>query len=105
MRDFRIDQPWRDWFGVENLPATVPGTASDLYAKNVLNLVKLFVDRQLRVGEDVVSFLLARMERSLDAAQRIVAALDAAALTGRRNITIPLARRVLDDIEETHKGT
>jgi chromosomal replication initiation ATPase DnaA len=35
------------------------------------------------------------MERSFDAARRAVAALDAAALAGRRNITVPLAREVL----------
>ncbi len=58
-------------------------------------LAKQFADRQLRVGDDVRRFLLARMERSFDAARRIVAALDRAALAGRRNITVPLAREVL----------
>lgn len=58
-------------------------------------LVKLFADRQLRVGQDVILYLLGRMERSLSAARDIVAALDAAALAGRRNITVPLARDVL----------
>ena len=59
-------------------------------------LVKLFADRQLRVGDEVRDFLLARMERSFDSARRLVEALDAAALAERRNITIPLAGRVLD---------
>jgi len=58
-------------------------------------LVKLFADRQLKVDAEVVSFLLARMERSFDAARQMVAALDAAALAERRNITVPLARAVL----------
>ncbi len=58
-------------------------------------LAKQFADRQLRVGDEVRRFLLARMERSFDAARRIVAALDHAALAGRRNITVPLAREVL----------
>ncbi len=61
-------------------------------------LVKLFTDRQLRVPEEVISFLLMRMERSLDAAQRVVAALDAAALAERRNITRHLAARVLAEL-------
>jgi len=59
-------------------------------------LLKLFADRQLAVGEDVVVFLLHRMERSFAAARRIVAALDAAALAAHRRITVKLARRVLD---------
>jgi NAD(P) transhydrogenase subunit alpha len=31
--------------GVPNLPATAPQHASELYAKNVLNLIKLFVNK------------------------------------------------------------
>ena len=58
-------------------------------------LIKLFADRQLRVGDGVVEYLLARMERSFEAARILVAALDDAALAGRRNITVPLARQVL----------
>ena len=38
--------------GVENLPSTVPATASELYAKNVLNLVKLFVDAESGIATD-----------------------------------------------------
>ena len=58
-------------------------------------LVKLFADRQLRVDEAVVTFLLARIERSFDAVRRVVAAIDAAALAEKRNITVPLVRGVL----------
>ncbi|HYE00256.1 MAG TPA: DnaA/Hda family protein [Alphaproteobacteria bacterium] len=58
-------------------------------------LVKLFNDRQLRPGAEVVEFLLRHMERSFDAARRLVAAIDAAALAERRPVTVPLARAVL----------
>jgi len=58
-------------------------------------LVKLFSDRQVVVGEEVVLFLVRQMERSFDAARRLVAALDKAALSEQRGITIPLARAVL----------
>ena len=84
-------------------PAVAIGAPNDALIGAVL--AKLFVDRQLRVGDEVVAFLLTRMERSLDAARRIVAALDAAALTGHRNITIPLTRRVLNEIESNDKGS
>ena len=59
-------------------------------------LIKIFHDRQLRVGEDVVEFLTKRMERSFDTAGRLADALDAAALAAGRNITVPLARQVLE---------
>jgi chromosomal replication initiation ATPase DnaA len=60
-------------------------------------LVKLFADRQLAVGEEVVAYLALHLERSFAAAQRAVAALDAAALAEHRRITVPLAKRVLND--------
>ena len=62
-------------------------------------LVKIFSDRQLRVGDDVVDYLTRRMERSFDAAARIADALDRAALEGGRNITVPLAKRVLEQLD------
>ncbi len=62
-------------------------------------LVKLFADRQLRVGGEVVRFLSARMERSFEAARALVAALDRAALAGHRAVSVPLARRVLEQYE------
>lgn len=61
-------------------------------------LVKLFADRQLKVGDEVLTFLLARMDRSFDAARRLVAALDEAALHARRNVTVPLAGEVLREL-------
>jgi DnaA regulatory inactivator Hda len=58
-------------------------------------LVKLFADRQLAVGDDIVTYLTLRLERSFDAVLQAVATLDQAALAERRRITVPLARRVL----------
>jgi|SRR5580658_4805005 chromosomal replication initiation ATPase DnaA len=58
-------------------------------------LVKLFADRQLVVGDDIVTYLTLRLERSFDAVLQAVATLDRAALAERRRITVPLARRVL----------
>ena len=62
-------------------------------------LVKLFADRQLAVSAEVVRFLGARIERSFAAARRVVAAIDRAALAERRQITVPLARAVLQQTE------
>ncbi|HEY9537372.1 MAG TPA: DNA replication protein, partial [Kiloniellaceae bacterium] len=63
-------------------------------------LVKLFIDRQLDAGEEVVRFLMARMPRSVTAARHVAAAIDRAALTARRRqITLPLARAALHELE------
>ncbi|MGE0256088.1 MAG: DNA replication protein [Alphaproteobacteria bacterium] len=58
-------------------------------------LVKLFADRQLRVAEEVVAMLVARIERSFAAAAAAVDALDRAALAGGRAVTPALVREVL----------
>jgi DnaA regulatory inactivator Hda len=58
-------------------------------------LIKQFNDRQLRVGQDVIDFLLSRIERSSGAVAHIVAALDSTALERRSRITVPLAREIL----------
>ncbi len=63
-------------------------------------LIKQFNDRQLRVGQDVVDYLLSRLERSAAAIATAVAALDRAALVKRCNITVPLARTVLEAQED-----
>jgi DnaA regulatory inactivator Hda len=58
-------------------------------------LLKLFADRQLAVGDEVIVFLLSQIERSFAAARDTVAALDRASLAAQRRITIPLVRQVL----------
>jgi chromosomal replication initiation ATPase DnaA len=63
-------------------------------------LVKLFSDRQLRVDREVIDYLLARMERSFGAAERLVGRLDALGLALGRRITVALARRAIEEEEK-----
>ena len=58
-------------------------------------LVKHFSDRQILVGEEVINFLVSRIERDGASVLRIVEALDKAALAENRAITIALARIIL----------
>ncbi len=62
-------------------------------------LYKLFADRQLPVENNVIDFLVVRMERSLEAACQIVAQLDGKGLAQKRKITRHLAGEVLSGIE------
>ncbi len=75
------------------MPALAIGAPDDQVLAAVL--VKLFADRQIRVGEEVLAYLLGRMERSFAAAAALVERLDKAALAGRRAVTVPLAREVM----------
>jgi chromosomal replication initiation ATPase DnaA len=58
-------------------------------------IAKLFADRQLTVDANVVSFLVARMERSLAAAADIVEKLDRLSLERQTRITRALAAEVV----------
>jgi chromosomal replication initiation ATPase DnaA len=59
-------------------------------------LEKQFNDLGLRVGADVIAYLVMRIERSFAGAANAVARLDAMALAERRDITVPLARELLE---------
>ena len=79
-------------------PVVELGPPDDALLRAVL--VKHFADRQIAVGEAVVSYLLSRMERSLDAARRLVAEIDARALADKADVTRGLVARVLSDWQE-----
>lgn len=76
------------------------GAPDDLLLKAVL--AKHFKDRQLIVTPPVLSYLLVHMERSFDFAARLAAQLDHEALKEGRGITRPLARRVLNRMDQAH---
>jgi chromosomal replication initiation ATPase DnaA len=65
-------------------------------------LVKLFADRQLRVENAVIEYLLPRMERSFAAAQRLVKRMDRSALALGRAPTVSLARSALEEEQREH---
>jgi chromosomal replication initiation ATPase DnaA len=58
-------------------------------------LVKLFGDRQLAIGPELIDYIMPRMERSMAAAAAVVEALDKAALAERKGVTRHLAAKVL----------
>jgi chromosomal replication initiation ATPase DnaA len=60
-------------------------------------LFKLFSDRQLAVDPAVVAYIALRIERSLDAARAIVAALDREALSRGKRVTRAMAAELLRD--------
>lgn len=67
-------------------------------------LVKLFADRQVQVSSDVIGYAVNRMERSFSATRRVVQLADRLALAEKRRISIPLMKRVLEQIEHNGEG-
>lgn len=58
-------------------------------------MTKLFSDRQIFVAQDVIVFVLSRIERSFSSVRNIVDAIDRKALADKRAVTIPLVKEVL----------
>jgi chromosomal replication initiation ATPase DnaA len=93
--------PVRDW------GLTLPDLASRLQAAAHVALgrpdddllaavlTKHFTDRQVRVPDTLIPFLLARIERSLGAAQRVASMLDTESLARGKPITRAFAAEVL----------
>ncbi len=77
--------------------AALPAVALAAPGEDLLGalLLKLFADRQLRVGADLPAYALARVERSFAAVHALVEELDRAALAERRPISAALVRAVL----------
>lgn len=59
-------------------------------------LVKLFSDKQIRVGEDVLKYIMPRIERSFEAVRDLVDEADRRAMLEQRKISIPLMRDILN---------
>lgn len=77
-------------------PVTELGTPDDTLLRGVL--VKLFADRQLAVEEAVVSYLMVRMPRSLEAARLLVAEIDRRALERKAEITRAFVAKVAAEL-------
>jgi chromosomal replication initiation ATPase DnaA len=95
-----MEPPVRRSFAVPDLasrlraaPAVAIREADDILLGAIL--VKLFNDRQLRVGQDVVNYIVSHMERSFEEARRIVEAADAKAMIEKRAVSIPLLKDIM----------
>ncbi|PCI00465.1 MAG: DNA replication protein [Alphaproteobacteria bacterium] len=63
--------------------------------------LKLCHDRQLTVTPEVIAYILPRIERSYGFIRHLVTKIDEASLSEKRAVTVPLARDVLESIENS----
>ena len=76
------------------LPVAQIDTPDDTLVAGLL--LKHFKDRQLRVNEDVLNYIITRIPRDGFVIGQIVQQLDELSLANNRAITIPLARSILE---------
>ncbi len=60
-------------------------------------LAKHFTDRQCAVSEQILNYIVNRMERSFSAAQQLSAEIDTLALSRKVPVSLSIARQVLDN--------
>src|SRR5690606_2040703 len=83
---------------LSGMQAVALGEPDELLVEAVL--VKLLLDRQLVASPEVLRFVMTRIARSFAAAHRVAAAIDRAGLRAkRREITLPMARQALQELE------
>jgi chromosomal replication initiation ATPase DnaA len=75
-------------------PEATIGQADDALIRALL--VKLFLDRQLRVDPALIDYAAMRLERSFEATRRFVAVLDRMSLAMNRRLTVRLAGEALE---------
>ncbi len=77
------------------LPVVELGEPDDAVLRGVL--INLFEERHIRPPEDLLAYLLKRIERSSSSARNVVAALDEASASEGRSVSRALARQLLMD--------
>jgi chromosomal replication initiation ATPase DnaA len=60
-------------------------------------LFKHFAERQLKIHQEVIDYIFSRTERSFAYIERLVINIDKLSLEEKRNITVPLVKRVLEE--------
>jgi chromosomal replication initiation ATPase DnaA len=74
-------------------PAAELGSPDDTLMAVVLT--KLFSDRQIFVPQEVIEFILPRIERSFLSLRDIADKIDRRALAEKRPVTVPLVKEIL----------
>lgn len=81
---------------LKSLQVTKIGSADEFLLKAVL--LKLFSDRQIQVGMDVIDYAIPRIDRSMATLVHFVQVIDETSLSEKRNITVPFVKKILDSL-------
>ena len=67
-------------------------------------LIKLFMDRQINVSPEIISYILNNMERSFSYARKIVQQIDMISLARKRAVSTPLVKDAISDLADNSQG-
>lgn len=104
-----VEPPQRWWTQVPDLHSrltAVPGVALQAPDEALIArvLLKLFGDRQLKLPEALIDYLVPRLRRSFAEAERIVVLIDTLSLQQKRNVSVDIGSRALRLLEAERDG-
>lgn len=96
-----LEPPVRKEFEVKDLASRLraaPSVAIREPSDDLLMaiMVKSFNDRQIIISEDVLHYIMPRIERSFEAVRSLADQIDKQAMMEKRNITVPFIRDILN---------
>lgn len=87
---------------LNSIPVVTLGMPDDELLSELLR--KFFRQRQLKVSDEVIQYLLYRIDRSIPAAKEIVTILDHWSYIEKKSITIPFVREILEQSNLSNKS-
>jgi len=63
-------------------------------------LTKIFSDKQMFVSQDVIKYIIPRIERSLKAVRDLAEKIDYKSLTDKKSVTITMVKSILDSVNQ-----
>lgn len=68
-------------------------------------LLKLFTDRQINISPEIISYILANMERSFAYARKLVMEIDNISLAQKRAISTAIVKEAISNLNDDHQGS
>ena len=67
-------------------------------------LIKLFMDRQVSVSEEVIKYMLGNMQRSFSYARKLVEETDRLSLARKRAVSINIVKEAIENLNSDTQG-
>ena len=67
-------------------------------------IVKLFMDRQISVSDEIISYMVINMQRSFSYAHKLVEEIDNISLSYKRAVSIPIVKEAIESLKTNRQG-
>ena len=67
-------------------------------------IMKLFMDRQIAVSDEVINYMVINMQRSFSYAHKLVEEIDNISLSYKRAISVPIVKEAIEALKINRQG-